>query len=115
MDKPSVLSLLLLLILHVSSYSQDRIYKNFSIDEGLPSSEVFDTYQSKDGYIWFATDKGISRFNGYEFENFNTNHGLPGNTVLRFYPQENGQIWCYTLHKQALENSRQSNSINYAI
>ncbi|NRD20038.1 LytTR family transcriptional regulator DNA-binding domain-containing protein [Winogradskyella eckloniae] len=81
---------------------QESIYKHYGVDEGLPSSEVYDVYQDKVGHIWFATDKGLSRFNGYEFKNFDSNDGLPGNVVLRFYPQTNGQVWCYTYHNQAL-------------
>lgn len=100
--QPDFLSFLVFSLLNFSAFAQELIYENFSVEDGLPSSEVFDTYQDKSGYIWFATDKGLSRYNGYEFENFNTNNGLPGNTVLKFYPQGNGQIWCYTLHRQSL-------------
>ncbi|NJM79402.1 MAG: hypothetical protein HC854_06945 [Flavobacterium sp.] len=81
---------------------QNYIYQHFGPDEGLPSSEVYDIYQDKLGYIWFATDKGLSRYNGSEFENFNTKNGLPGNTILDFYPQKNGRIWCYEYHTQSL-------------
>lgn len=95
-------SLILSLVFILTSSAQEPIYKHFGVDEGLPSSEVYDTYQDKEGYIWFATDKGLSRYNGYEFENFNSNDGLPGNVVLRFYPQPNGQVWCYTYHNKAL-------------
>lgn len=84
------------------SYSQTHIYEHFGVDEGLPSSEVYDIYQDKQGYIWFATDKGLSRYNGYEFENFTTQDGLPDNTILDFFPQDNGQIWCYGFHSQRL-------------
>ena len=86
----------------VSTNAQEPIYKHFGVDEGLPSSEVYDVYQDKQGYIWFATDKGLSRYNGYEFENFDSNDGLPGNVVLRFYPQANGDVWAYTYHNKAL-------------
>ncbi len=72
------------------------------MDEGLPSSEVYDVYQDKLGYIWFATDKGLSRYNGYEFENFTTKDGLPGNTILNFYPQIDGRVFCYEYHSQSL-------------
>ncbi|RSK39664.1 ligand-binding sensor domain-containing protein [Mangrovimonas spongiae] len=84
------------------SYAQEYIYQQFDVDEGLPSSEVYDMYQDRLGYIWFATDKGLSRYNGYEFENFTTKDGLPGNTILDFYPQDNGQIFCYEYHSQSL-------------
>ena len=94
--------LFILLFVSYSAAAQEGVYKNFSVDDGLPSSEVYDIYQDKSGYIWFATDKGLSRYNGYEFSNYNSGDGLPGNAVLRFYPQQNGQIWCYTLHQQSL-------------
>ena len=83
-------------------HSQEYIYQHFGVDEGLPSSEVYDVYQDKLGYIWFATDKGLSRYNGYEFENFTTNDGLPGNTILDFYPQEDGRIFCLEFHSNSL-------------
>ncbi|NQY06649.1 MAG: LytTR family transcriptional regulator DNA-binding domain-containing protein [Flavobacteriaceae bacterium] len=92
----------LLFSFHSLCHAQSYIYKNFGVDEGLPSSQVYDIYQDKYGYIWLATDKGIARYNGYEFENFTTKEGLPGNTVLDFYPQKNGDVWCYDLHSQSL-------------
>lgn len=88
--------------LRLSTQAQEYIYENYGVDDGLPSSEVYDTYQDKEGYIWFATDKGLSRYNGYEFENFNKADGLTGTVVLRFYPQKNGQIWCYSFHSKSI-------------
>ncbi len=85
-----------------TSYSQTHIYTHFGVDDGLPSSEIYDIYQDKQGYIWFATDKGLSRYNGYEFENFTTQDGLPDNTILDFFPQENGQVWFYGYYSQSL-------------
>jgi hypothetical protein len=96
------LFLFLALFFTFANYAQEPIYKHFGVDEGLPSSQVYDICQDNNGYIWFATDKGVSRYNGYEFENFDTTDGLPGNVVLRFYPQENGEIWGYSNSNKAL-------------
>ncbi|MCH2194312.1 two-component regulator propeller domain-containing protein [Kordia sp.] len=93
---------LLLIFYCFLSKAQSYVYQNFSIDDGLPSSEVYDVYQDKLGYVWFATDKGLSRYNGYEFKNYTVEDGLPGNTILKFYPQKNGQVWCYDFHSQKL-------------
>ena len=82
--------------------SQTHIYEHFGVDDGLPSSEVFDLYQDRLGYMWFATDKGMSRYNGYEFENFTTKDGLPGNTILDFYPQKDGRVFCLEYHGNTL-------------
>ena len=86
----------------VNCWSQQAIYTHFGIDEGLPSSEVYDCFQDKEGYIWFATDRGIARYNGYEFENFTTDNGLPGDVILDFYVQPNGQVWSWSFHSKKL-------------
>ena len=93
-----LLCLLVILTVHQKGNAQNA-FKHFTVNEGLPSNEVYDIYQDDKGYIWFATDRGVSRFNGYNFQNFTTNDGLTDNSVLRFYPQPNGQIWCATFNK----------------
>jgi len=52
------------------------------------------------GYIWFTTDRGLSRYDGYSFENFDSDDGLPENVVFDFYPIQNGEIWCSTISSQ---------------
>jgi ligand-binding sensor domain-containing protein len=36
----------------------------------LPSNEVFAIEQDRQGYMWFGTNHGVCRFNGYTFEQF---------------------------------------------
>ena len=43
----------------------------FDINSGLPHNEVNDIVKDDVGYIWIATDNGLSRFDGYNFINFN--------------------------------------------
>ena len=43
----------------------------FDINSGLPHNEVNDIVKDGAGYIWIATDNGLSRFDGYNFVNFN--------------------------------------------
>lgn len=43
------------------------VFTHFSIREGLPDRTVYDVRQDRDGYMWFATDRGICRFDGYRF------------------------------------------------
>ncbi len=92
---------ILFLVVQIGN-AQEHIYKHFGVDDGLPSSQVYDIYQGKNGYVWFATDKGLSRYNGYEFENYTTKDGLPDNVILDFFPQKNGQIWCYGYQNQKI-------------
>jgi hypothetical protein len=67
------------------------------VDDGLPSSQVYDVVQDNYGYVWFSTDRGLSRYNGYEFENFDKSDGLTDNVVFDFLKLGNGDIWCTTV------------------
>ncbi|MCB0707062.1 MAG: histidine kinase [Saprospiraceae bacterium] len=73
-------------------------YRQFTANDGLPSSEVYDILQDKLGYIWFSTDNGVSRFDGYSFQNYGVVQGLKEPVV--FYMQEDrekGRIWMQSL------------------
>ena len=94
--------LLLLSFYLVSNFtlSQNHVFKEFGVNDGLPSSQVYDLYQDKKGNIWFATDRGLAHFNGYEFKKYGVEDGLPGNVILSFFPQNNGEVWCSTINKE---------------
>lgn len=72
-------------------------FRHYTTDHGLPSSEVYFVLQDRIGYMWFATDNGVSRFNGYEFENFGAQQGLKDNTVFHMQEDSFGRIWMSTL------------------
>lgn len=38
--------------------------------EGLPNNQIQCIYQDQQGWMWFGTSQGLSRFDGYEFDNF---------------------------------------------
>src|SRR4051812_3955550 len=67
--------------------------KNYNVKDGLPSSEVYSMMQDAQGYLWFTTDMGVSRFNGYEFKNFSTENGLADNTIFGLTQDDKGRIW----------------------
>ncbi len=41
---------------------------NYSLKEGLPSTEIYNLFQDSHGFIWFASDHGIAKFDGYEMK-----------------------------------------------
>ena len=67
--------------------------QNYTTKDGLPSNEVYDLTQDDDGYMWFATDAGVSRFNGSEFENFTIEDGLPDQVIFEVYKDDVGVVW----------------------
>lgn len=78
----------------------------YTPDDGLPSSEVYFIHQDRQGYMWFATDRGLSRFDGYEFRNYGMNEGLKDLVVFQIVESSSGQLWLNTLSNQIfiLEN-----------
>jgi len=87
------LFLLLLLITTVPCYGQSPYIQHFNIDNGLPSNSCNFTMQDSQGYIWIATDAGVSRFDGKLFKNFSMDDGLPDNQVLQVKEDSKGRIW----------------------
>lgn len=81
------------LFLFGSVQAQFHQLKNYNVKDGLPSSEVYTMMQDASGYLWFATDMGVSRFNGYEFKNFSTENGLADNTNFEVKQDAKGRIW----------------------
>lgn len=73
--------------------AQSPAMLHFKAGDGLPSNEVYDVFRDGEGYIWFGTDHGLSRFDGYDFRNYSTEDGLTGNTIFGFIPDDKGGAW----------------------
>lgn len=91
---------ILLLIFSFFGYSQTTYLQHFSTKNGLPSNNCYYTLQDSKGYIWIATDAGVSRFDGKVFENFSIDDGLPDNQILQLKEDKSGKIWFFALNGQ---------------
>lgn len=56
--------------------------------------------EDAEGRLWFATDRGISRFDGYAFQNFDVQAGLPENCILQLFKDSRGRIWMDALSRK---------------
>jgi len=51
------------------SVGQQRNFLSYSLQDGLPQSQIYAIAQDKDGYLWIGTQgAGIARFDGENFE-----------------------------------------------
>lgn len=98
MTKP-VFNIFLLLLIPVIAFTQEFNYVHYDTKDGLAGSNVYAVCQDKDGFIWFATENGLSRFDGTNFKNFTVQDGLPDNEVLRLFPDSKGRLWIGTFNK----------------
>src|SRR4030095_1140123 len=84
----------LFLLLSVSDvFSQDYSFIRYDTRDGLAGSVVYDAVQDKEGFMWFATENGLSRFDGKNFKNFTTKDGLPDNEILKLFVDSKGRLW----------------------
>jgi hypothetical protein len=68
-------------------------YTSFTMRDGLPSNLIYRCLEDDKGFLWIATDAGIARFDGKNFQVFTTKDGLPDNEVLDVVKENNGTIW----------------------
>jgi two-component sensor histidine kinase/ligand-binding sensor domain-containing protein len=64
----------------------------FSTEAGLPGREVYCAFQDPDGFIWFGTKNGLSRFDGESFKTFTTQNGLQSNIVVEISQANDYQL-----------------------
>ncbi len=56
--------------------------QKLTVEDGLGHSIVYRTYQTRDGYLWFSTDNGLTRYDGQNFVNYTGNDGLGSNFIF---------------------------------
>ncbi|MEP4094734.1 two-component regulator propeller domain-containing protein [Reichenbachiella sp.] len=88
-----------LLIFSNQSYSQIHRLKfdHLGVRDGLSDATVTCVLQDQNGFMWFGTYRGVSRFNGYEFTSFlfneNEPNALHNNVISCMLEDYTGKIW----------------------
>ena len=88
--------LLVSFIFSAQAFAQRFNFVNYSLEEGLPQSQVSDICQDRYGYLWIGTETGLSRFDGINFTSFSTENGLPDNEIDKLHTDKSGNIWIAT-------------------
>lgn len=66
---------------------------NYTDLNELPSNNVYYSMQDSKGYMWFATDKGVVKFDGKTFNVFTVSDGLADNECFDIFEDSKGRIW----------------------
>ncbi len=72
------------------------IYNISEIGE-LPSKEVYSVFKDSKGNIWFCSDAGVTKFDGFYYKTFTEEDGLINNVIFRIYEDAKGRIWFLSL------------------
>jgi signal transduction histidine kinase/ligand-binding sensor domain-containing protein/CheY-like chemotaxis protein len=75
-------------------------FQRLSIGQGLSQSSVFCILQDRKGFMWFGTEDGLNKYDGYEFKVYRhdsqDSNSLSDNWVRALYEDPSGAIWIGT-------------------
>jgi ligand-binding sensor domain-containing protein len=52
--------------------AQEQLITNYSAHEGLPTQKIYDCTQDTLGFMWFAAEGGLIKYDGFKWEYFNS-------------------------------------------
>jgi len=72
--------------------------QSWDTESGLPQNTVQAILQTRDGYLWFATEGGLARFDSEQFTVFNSKNtpALRSNDVRALLEDPSGTLWIAT-------------------
>lgn len=76
--------------------AQEIPLRHFTTRDGLPSNNCYRLIDDEDGRIWVSTDKGIVRYNGYEFESISEKLNFKIKDIYNCFPDDYGRMWLDT-------------------
>jgi two-component system, sensor histidine kinase ChiS len=75
-------------------------FDHLSVEDGLSQSTVFTIIQDTHDYLWFGTEDGLNKFDGYEFTVYRHRTSDPrsisDNWISAVYEDRHGDLWIAT-------------------
>ncbi len=75
-------------------------FDRLTLEDGLSQSIISDINQDKNGYMWFATEDGLNKYDGYSFRVFRNelgNHSsISINSIQTIFEDDEGLLWIGT-------------------
>ncbi|TAH41799.1 MAG: histidine kinase [Bacteroidetes bacterium] len=68
-----LLSLIFFSTLYGQGLNSNLRFGRLSVDKGLSQSKVYCSYQDNQGFMWFGTEDGLNKYDGYSFEVYKHN------------------------------------------
>jgi signal transduction histidine kinase/ligand-binding sensor domain-containing protein/DNA-binding response OmpR family regulator len=79
---------------------EDVHFQALGADDGLPQGMVFAILQDHEGYMWFGTKDGLSKYDGQRFVTYRhdptDSTSISGNNVCALYEDSKNQLWAGT-------------------
>lgn len=104
MKKVSLFITFLLLGYHFAIARQtlpaDVRFGRISTEKGLSQAKVYVSFQDSQGYLWFGTEDGLNKYDGYNFEVYKYNptdaRSISSNIIRCIYEDSRQNLWIGT-------------------
>lgn len=80
----------------VNLTAQSPTYYGLTVEDGLPSNNVYFIHQDKVGLLWLATENGLCQYNGSKFTYFD-HTALGDNDIIGLHVDSNDRIWMWNM------------------
>lgn len=114
--KTQLLLFLLLPWLAIAQRS-DLNFINYSSKDGMSSNIVNAVLKDKFGYMWFATEDGLNKFDGNTFTAYRHNaadtSSINANQILSLFEDPSGNLWIGTNNGLSLYDRKRDVFINF--
>lgn len=98
--KPIVLIFYFLLLVYNTPAQNHIIFNHLTVEQGLSQSSVTCIFQDSKGFMWFGTQDGLNRYDGYNIQVFKNNPtdstSLSNNFVFSIYEDTFGNMYVET-------------------
>ncbi|MBR1870178.1 MAG: hypothetical protein IJ799_08985, partial [Bacteroidales bacterium] len=75
-------------------------FSHITVEQGLSQNTVVSICQDRNGIMWFSTNNGLNRYDGYDFTYFRHDDNDPGsiadNLVNKVFTDSSGTLWIGT-------------------
>ncbi len=75
----------------------EMIFSHLGADQGLNHGSITAIAQDSRGFLWFASEDGLDRYDGYEFKQYvhnrNAKNSLPNNWISALTTDKQGVLW----------------------
>ena len=87
--------------MNTALFSQSTQTIFYTTKDGLPSNSIYKSILDNHGFLWIATDNGVSKFDGKNFKTYTTSQGLPDNEITDIFIDSSNRIWVTPFRRTA--------------
>ncbi len=91
-----------LLMSETTQSTDNYLFRQITIKEGLSQSSILAILQDQEGFMWFGTGNGLNKYDGYNFTVYLNDPydstSISDNEITSIYEDKDGYIWIGTIN-----------------